>query len=126
MFNADEIARDVLALGSTVFYVLVVLRTLVGPFPVFTARLVIAGIVIFLAAVATDFDGHVARGMAAGFFLALYYSNPLFNVFASIVFISLVYASYRLGREQRLIWRGMVVGVASIATGYHLTSLLSL
>lgn len=126
MFDADEVSRDVLALGSTVFYVLVVLRTLVGPFPTFTSRLVLAAIVMVLAAQLVEFDGHVARGMAAGFFLGLYYRNAFFNIFASLTWLSLVYAAYRLGSEKAVIGKGVAVGAISIAAGFYLTTLLPL
>ena len=43
-----ETARDIIAIGSVPFYLIVIIRTLVGPFWEFFYQLLIGGTVIFV------------------------------------------------------------------------------
>lgn len=114
-----RIERDVLALGSIVFYFLVLGRALVGPFVVLITQLITAGVILFLIYIVhRRFDTYLARGIILAIFTSLFYDNTIYLVFVSIVFVIMILSSYHIGSSKQNILKGVIFGAIGSVIGY--------
>ena len=117
----QRLERDVLALGSVVFYVLVVGRGLVGPFWDLVVPLVaIAALFMVGRRWLRDVDLYVARALVLAVLVTRHYADVLFGLFAVVILAFLVFAALDLGGSRREVKRGAAVGVAAGGLGYVL------
>jgi hypothetical protein len=118
-FWIKETARDIIALGSIVFYFLVVGRALVGPFWVFFTFLCCAAatllIIYFLH---KEFETYIARGIILAIGTSYFYSDLIFTLFAAVVYIIMVVSSSLLGNSIKKIVKGIIFGLISTGVGY--------
>jgi len=114
-----RIERDILALGSIVFYFLVLGRALIGPFVVLITQLIIAGVILFVIyMIHRRFDTYIARGIILAVFTNLYYNSTIYLIFVSIVFIMMILSSYHIRNSKQNILKGVMIGVISSVIGY--------
>ena len=105
--QTKELARDLLAFGSPIFYLLVFARAIVGPYPVFIEQLIIAGVLIFLGAAAfgSRVDWYVVRAGVLSWLTTLFYSHDGFTIFVLAVFVAIMMSSYSLQKNlSRILW----------------------
>ena len=122
-----ETARDILAFGSIVFYLLVIARALIKPYRPFVDQIVIAGIVLLIIFLLfRKFDSYISRGLIIVFFASLFYESGLFTIFASLVFIGMLFSSRYLKKSWNEIIYGLVIGAVCIAIGYYGMTLLGI
>jgi hypothetical protein len=118
-FWIKETARDIIALGSIVFYFLVVGRALVGPFWIFFTFLCSAAaallIIYFLH---KEFETYIARGIILAIGTSYFYSDLIFTLFAAVVYILMVVSSSLLGNSIKKIVKGIIFGLISTGVGY--------
>jgi hypothetical protein len=118
-FWIKETARDIIALGSIVFYFLVVGRALVGPFWVFFTFLCCAAatllIIYFLH---NEFETYIARGIILAIGTSYFYGDLIFTLFAAVVYILMVVSSYYLRDSYLIIIKGIIFGLISTGVGY--------
>ena len=120
-----EIARDVLAFGSWVFFVIVLVRALIGPFYGFLYQLLIAGaVLLFAGAFVKKYDGYLARGVVLAIFTYLFYNDVVYGVFVIFVFMAMLASSYYVGRKDREVVYGVVIGLVSSGAGYYLSRMI--
>ena len=96
--NYKELSRDLLAFGSPIFYLLVFARALIGPYPLFTRQLIIAGILIFLGVVIFRelIDWYVVRAGILAWLTTLFYAHDGFTLFVVVTFTGIALSAYRL------------------------------
>ena len=88
-------SRDLLALGSWVFYILVLGRALIEIYRPFVDYMVVGGLVlILLYFIHKDFDDYIARILLVIVFTANFYGDLFFTIFISIVGLFTIAASY--------------------------------
>jgi hypothetical protein len=117
-----EAARDVLALGSWVFYVLVIGRALIKPYRPFADQIIIAAVVVLLIGlIFKNFEGYVSRCLVLVVFTSLFYNSMIYTIFAVIVGLLLLVSSCYIGNDVRKISYGLVVGLVGIVAGYYLS-----
>ena len=116
-----ELARDFLAIGSWVFFVIIIARLAIGPYLPCIWQLLLAGIflVIFLL-IFKKADSYVARGVALAILASLFYNNLHFTVFVAVAFLGLCIAAWHLGSKCKNILFGLLLGLISIALGYYI------
>ena len=118
--NKREMARDVLALGSWVFYILVIARALIKPYRPFADQLIIAGIVLILISlIYKNWDDYVARAFVLIIFTSIFYQSLIYTFFVSLIGIILIYSSWYGGNNLRKIFYGLIIGIVSISIGYY-------
>jgi hypothetical protein len=106
-----EIQRDILALGSPVFYFLVIARALVGPFWDLANPLVFLAPVVLLASyLKLSADLYIARAVLMTAVITKHYNDVLFGVFAGIVVILMMISSLRLGSATSRVRNGFALG----------------
>ncbi len=115
----SKIARDIIALGSVIFYLLVAARALVGPFwHFFTFLCSAAVILIIIFLLNKDFELYISRGLILAIGTIYFYSDILFTIFASVVYCLMIISSSYLGNKGIKILKGLLVGSVSILGGY--------
>jgi hypothetical protein len=126
-----EIARDVLALGSWIFYALVLARALIGPFWLFFWQLAIAGIAVIILISASgfrkglEFDSYVSRGLILLVLTIIFYQNSAFSLFAAFIYVLLLASSWLLGKSWKEIALGFATGAVASGIGYWLAPIAS-
>jgi len=116
----EETARDILALGSLVFYFLVVARALIGPYLMLLSQLVGSLVVlIVISHFIKDHDAYLARGLILSVFVILFYTDIVFTSFVALVFFGLIASSHYLGSKIDKITKGLLLGVVSTIAGYY-------
>ena len=114
-----EAARDVLALGSWIFYLLVVGRALIKPYRPFVDQIVIAAVVLILAGlIFVKWEKYVARGLVLAFFTSLFYEDALFTGFSILVFGLMIVSSKMVGNSWKEIVFGILIGGVGILAGW--------
>ena len=120
-----EFARDLVALGSIPFYLLVVARSVIGNYYSFVYQMVIGAIAVFaLYFLIKDSSMHIARSLVVVVFTSLFYKEAIFTIFASIVWVFLVFAAYYVKRKMGYVIRGIIIGILSSLIGYYGASFL--
>jgi len=125
-----EWARDFLALGSWVFYLLVVGRALIKFYRPFTDQIIIAGLILLVLGFLFGFiskkykyDGYVARGLVLVIFTTIFYNHKIFTWFAILVFIGMLISSYIVGNSKKKILLGTVIGGIVSWISYYLSGI---
>lgn len=123
-----EVYRDIEALGSLVFVMLVAARSLVGYHWRFLLSLVLAVVLsYFFWQVIKRFAGNKASSHASNVAILLiliggFYQSVVFSLFTLVLFCVFLYAHTRLRKHKRgeLVW-GVVNGVVSAGLGAWIT-----
>jgi hypothetical protein len=120
----EQTARDVIALGSIVFYFLVVGRALVGPFWILLTFLSsAAALLLFIYFIHKDFDSYLARGIILAVGLSYFYGDFIFTLFASVIYVFMIISSYYLENSNIKIVKGIIFGLISTGAGYYTAEL---
>lgn len=121
----EEIARDILALGSCIFYALVIARAAIKPYHPFLEQLIIAG--LFLIAVnlfTKDCKGYLSRGFVIAFLTTLFYSSLEYTIFVWVIFAGMIASAYYSKYGVRTILIELAVGLAATGLSYYLASII--
>lgn len=115
-----ELARDFLALGSWIFYILVLARSAIRPYRPFVDHLVIAGVLLVLAVfIFKNHEGYVSRTLVLVWFTIIFYNDLGFSVFAVLAFLGVIASSKYTGSDWKKIVFGVVVGLVAVVVGYY-------
>jgi len=127
MKNKDwkqTLARDVLALGSWVFYFLVIARALIKPYRPFADQLIIAAIILVVINLfIKNYEGYTSRALILVVFTSLFYKDNLFTSFAALIGLGLIASSYYTGNDKNKIIKGILIGLIATLIGYYLPNL---
>jgi hypothetical protein len=117
-----EIARDILALGSIVFYFLVLGRALIGPFWIFFSYLCTAAVVLLIIfLIHKDYETYLARGLVLAVGTSVFYNETIFTFFASVIYLLMIIASYITGNSIKKIFMGISFALFAVLAGYLAT-----
>jgi hypothetical protein len=116
-----EVQRDVLALGSVVFYLLVLGRALVGPFwDLAIPLLVVGGGLLVATPLLRGTDLYLTRAMVLAVLVTRHYEDVVFGIFSAVAFVLMVVFALRLDRPRPAIARGLALGAVLSAGAYVL------
>lgn len=120
-----ETARDIVALGSMTFYLIVIVRAIIGRDNVFVYQLVVALLVLWvLSQLIKKTNKHIARGLVLTVFISFFYQEILFSIFAALFWLLMILSLNYVKVEGNAIGKGIVVGVISTGVGYAATFLI--
>ncbi len=120
-----EISRDLLALGSIIFYFLVVIRAIIGKYNIFVYQMLIAISIIFiLNFIIKGSNLHIARAFVALVFTSTFYKEELFTIFAGAVWILMLLSAFYVKRKMSPIFRAIVISAISTVIAYYLAPLI--
>ena len=114
-----EFARDVIALGSIPFFLLVLVRIWILPNPEFLAQFIIAGILFLVTFLIFKQNLYSGLALIILIFTSLHYADQKFTIFASLMYILLVSSLFYLKKDKKEIIRGIFFGVLSTAISYY-------
>jgi hypothetical protein len=107
----EQVARDFIAVGSWVFYILIFGRALIRPFRPLTDQLFFGALLLILAKyLVRRHDQYVARGVVLAVAVIIFYENITFSIFIVAASVGLIIASRRLGSAWRDIAMGLLIG----------------
>jgi len=116
-----EVARDCIALGSIPFYLIVIIRAIVGQYALFVYQMLIGLVVLIgLSFFVKKADMYVARCFIIWVFTSLFYKHNLFTVFALILWVFVIVSSNYLNVKKNVIIKGAVLGIVSSGVAYYL------
>lgn len=120
-----ETARDIIALGSIPFYVIVVIRAIVGQYTPFVSHLLISLIVlVILWGITRKASQHIARAFVLVVYTSFFYGAALYAIFAALLWVSMLFSSHYLKVKSKEIALGALFGVVAVAAGYYFTLFL--
>jgi Na+-transporting NADH:ubiquinone oxidoreductase subunit NqrB len=113
-----EIARDLIALGSIPFFILVMVRIALLNNPLYFYKFLIAGIFFVLIFILFRANIYSGLGLISLIFTAVHYADIKYWIFASLVYVLLVYSLYYLKYEWKNIFWGIIFGAIGIFISY--------
>jgi len=121
-----ELIRDFLALGSWVFYILVIGRALIEPFRPFADQMIIAGIFLIiinliLIYLNKQYDSYTSKALIIAYFTIIFYNNFRYSIFAVLAVIGILISSYYTGNSKTKIFYGLIIGIVAILIGKYLS-----
>ena len=118
------VARDLVALGSIPFYILVMARSLVGDHYLFLYQTLIAIIFVHLFGWKLEFNRHLARIVPLVVFTVMFYNTWKFSVFAIVAGLLMFGSLFYLKESYKKINFGLLFGVLATLLGYYLAPLI--
>ena len=120
-----EVARDMIAFGSIPFYIIIIIRAIIGKYQPFINQLVIAIIfVLLLSLIIKQTDHYLARGLILVVFTSLFYKEWLFTSFAILLFLGMIVSTYYRKQKIKIIVNGCILGAIASLGSYYLSPLL--
>ena len=117
-----EIARDSMAFGSILFYLVVLVRSTIGEYLVFVYQLLIAlGFLIISSFFIKKANHHLARAFVLVVFTSLFYKDAPFTVFAALVWVFMIGSAFYIKENKKSIYRGIVLGIIAALVSYYLS-----
>jgi len=115
-----EVARDLIALGSIPFYFLVIARSLVGKYFLFTYPLIIGLLFLFLISLFfKKFNPYLSRVFVLIVFTILFYNDMIYSIFAIIAGVLLLVSLFYLKKPKKDIGFGLVFGIIASLIAYY-------
>ena len=117
-----EIARDAIAFGSILFYLIVIIRAIIGEHMAFVYQTVIALIIlVILSFIIKNANQHIARAVPLVIFTSLFYKDNLFTLFAVLLFAVMVISAFYIKEKKEAIVKGIILGLIAALTAYYLS-----
>ena len=118
-----EIARDSMAFGSILFYLIVIARATIGEYMIFVYQLLIALAILILSSfIIKNTNQHLARAFVLVVFTSIFYKDTFYTVFVSIVWLLMIGAAFYIKLNKKSIGRGIILGVIVALVSYYLVS----
>ncbi len=120
-----EVARDIVSLGSIPFYLIAVVRVMVGenlhPYYTITYQLILTFLLILLISlIFKKSNSYVARSFALLVFTSLNYMDFFYTFFASLLWLAMVACFIYLKRDKpRGLVEGFLNGLFSTIVSYY-------
>ncbi len=121
-----EVARDCIALGSIPFYIIVLIRAIIGEYAIFVYQLLIAFLILFGLSRLIKYDVYVARVFILFLFTSLFYEVLLYTSFAFLLWILVIASSWYLKVKKELLFKGIVFGLLVGLVSYYFANFFGL
>ena len=117
-----EIARDSMAFGSILFYLIVLVRSTIGEYLTFVYQLLIALAFLMLSSFfIKKANHHLAMAFVLVVFTSLFYKDAPFTVFAALVWVFMIGSAFYIKENKKSVYRGIVLGIIASLVGYYLS-----
>lgn len=119
-----EIARDLIALGSPIFFLLVIVRISITENFAYLSQFLIAGILFLFLMFLLKANMRAGLGIILLIFVSRYYNNLNFTIFAIALYSALLLSLFYLKHDVKEIIKGTIFGLISARAGYYLEGLI--
>jgi len=117
-----EIARDSMAFGSILFYLIVIIRAIIGEFMPFLYRLLIAITILIISSfIIKNANHHIARAFVLVVFTSFFYKDNLFTFFVALLWIFMIGSAFYIKESKKSIYKGIVLGIVAVSVSYFLS-----
>ena len=116
----NELARDLIALGSIPFFLLVLVRIHLLNNPAYLNQFIFSGITFLVLFFIFRLNLYSGLGLIALFFTSMHYADVAFTVFGSIIYLSIIASLFYLKHDMKKVFLGILAGMAGIGVGYVL------
>ncbi len=117
-----EIARDSMAFGSILFYLIVIARATIGDYMIFVYQLLIALVILILFyLVINNANYHIARAFVLVVFTSLFYKDNFYTIFVSLIWLFMIGAAFYIKLKKESIFKGIILGIIAVLAGYYLS-----
>ena len=117
-----ELARDGMAFGSILFYIIIMARSLIGEYMVFVYQLSIAIIILIISSFIIKGANHyLARAFVLVVFTSLFYKDNLFTIFAALIWVFMILSAFYIKENKKSIFKGVVLGIVVTLASYFLS-----
>jgi len=121
-----EIARDLMAFGSILFYLIVLVRSTIGEHKIFVYQLLIALAILILSSLVVKHANHyLARALVMVVFTSLFYKDVPFTIFASLLWVFMIGAAFYIKETKESVTKGIVLGIIAAIISYYLSLVIS-
>ncbi|MEX0932962.1 MAG: hypothetical protein WDZ77_02585 [Candidatus Pacearchaeota archaeon] len=119
-----EVSRDVVALGSPIFFFLILLRVSITQNYFYLSQFILSGILFLLLMFLFKANIYSGLGFIALVFTSIYYNYLPYAIFGTFVYLSLLMSLNYLNVDKSGIMRGLVSGIVSSLVGYYLVEFI--
>ena len=117
-----EIARDSMAFGSILFYLIVIARATIGDYMIFVYHLLIALVILMLFYfIIKNANYHIARAFVLVVFTSLFYKDNFYTIFVSLIWLFMMGAAFYIKLKKESIFKGIILGIIAVLAGYYLS-----
>ena len=116
----NELARDLIALGSIPFFLLVLVRIHLLDNPVYSNQFIFSGITFLALFFIFRLNLYSGLGLIALFFTSMYYADVAFTIFGSIIYLFIIVSLFYLKYDMKKVFLGILAGAIGIGVGYVL------
>ena len=121
---AKELARDLIALGGPIFFILVLARVLITENFAYLSQFLIAGILFLLPMLFLKANMRAGLGIILLIFTSGYYNNLNFTIFATALYFAFLFSLFYLRNDAKEIIKGTIFGLTSAGAGYYAAKLI--
>lgn len=119
----NELARDLIALGSIPFLLLTIARVSVMQ-AYYPMQFIISSVIFFILRFIFKASLHAGLGLILSAFISVFYHNILFTSFAAIIYTGMIISLFYLGKSKKEIINGISLGAISAGIGYYIVKLI--
>jgi len=119
-----EVARDLIALGSIPFFILVLVRVFVIGNMTFFNQFLFSGIIFIVLALIFRASFYPGLALIVGYFTALNYQASSYTFIASIAYILLIGSLIYLKYDRKKVVYGVFLGVMATFVGNYLVGIV--
>ncbi len=117
-----EIARDSMAFGSILFYLIVMIRAIIGEYMPFIYQLSIAIIILIISSfIIKNTNHHLARAFVLVAFTSLFYKDNLYTLFAALLWTFMIGSAFYIKEKKKSIYKGIILGLIAALISYYLS-----
>jgi len=104
-------ARDLIALGSIPFFILVLARIYILAQPDYFIKITFSGFLFIILSFIFKTNIYSGLGLITGFFLSYHYKDIKFTIFSILAYILLITSLIYLKESKKKIFFGILLGV---------------
>ena len=119
-----EIARDLISLGSPIFFLLVLVRVSMTANYIYLSEFIISGILFLALMLLFNANVYSGLGFVALVFTSIYYSSINFTIFGTALYFALLFSLFYLKHDLKEIIKGAIFGILSAGIGYYIVRLI--
>tara|TARA_Y100000310_G_C20633582_1_gene789984 strand:- start:1273 stop:1662 length:390 start_codon:yes stop_codon:yes gene_type:complete len=119
-----EISRDIIALGSPIFFVFILIRVSIAQDQVYLSQFIFAGILFLVLMFLLKSSIYSGLGLIALIFTSIFYNYLPYTIFGSLVYIGLIFSLIYLKKDKKEIFKGILFGLVSSTIGYYLVDFI--
>ncbi len=119
-----ESARDLIAFGSPIFFLLVLARVSITANFIYLSEFALAGGIFYALSFLLDANIRAGIGSILLVLTGIYYSSVSFAVFAAIIYILFLISLVYLGENKKDVAKGAVLGFVIAGIVYYVIRLV--